>query len=200
MDWLYYLLLLGLLLCGLAIQLMSLPGLWLMAAAAGLYALVTRGQEYLSLGELGVILGFCLLGELLEFLAGAGGAKKAGGSKRSMFLGTIGGILGGLFLTIPFPIIGTIAGVCIGAFAGAALGQFWAGGGEVGHSARVGFGAAKGTLMGILLKLCVGVVILIFTVWRALPLGAAAAPSPQPPVMPSVPSTVPSTLPSVEPA
>jgi uncharacterized protein len=168
MNWVYYTLLLAMQVCGLGIQLLSLPGLWLMAAAAGLYALVTRGQ-YLWPWGITVILGLCVVGELLEFIAGAGGAKKAGGSKRSMLFGTVGGIAGGLLLSIPVPVIGTIAGVCLGAFAGATLAQLTVAK-DARHSALVGIGAAKGTLLGILLKLSIGVVILIITAWRALPL------------------------------
>src|SRR5688572_16978848 len=168
MNWVYYSLLLAMQLCGLGVQLFGLPGLWLMAAAAGLYALVTP-QHYLWPWGMTIILGLCVVGELLEFVAGAGGAKKAGGSKRSMLFGTVGGIAGGLILSIPVPIIGTIAGVCIGAFAGATVAQLTVAR-DAAHSTRVGFGAAKGTLIGIVLKLCVGVVILIITAWRALPL------------------------------
>jgi uncharacterized protein len=168
MNWVYYTLLLAMQVCGLGIQLLSLPGLWLMAAAAGLYALVTP-QHYLWPWGITIILGLCVVGELLEFIAGAGGAKKAGGSKRSMLFGTVGGIAGGLLLSIPVPVIGTIAGVCLGAFAGATLAQLTVAK-DARHSTLVGIGAAKGTLYGILLKLSIGVVILIITAWRALPL------------------------------
>ncbi len=193
MDWLYYFLLLALLVCGLGIQTMSLPGLWLMAAAAGLYALVTP-EHYLWPRGMVLVLSLCVAGELLEFLAGAGGAKKAGGSGRAMLFGTIGGVVGGVLLSIPVPIIGTIAGVCIGAFAGATLAQLTVHN-NFAHSTRVGFGAAKGTLLGILAKLCVGVVILIVVAWSALPIGKA----PTAPASPS-PSSMPSSLPSTHPA
>src|SRR5687768_7524398 len=122
MEWLYYFLMLALLVCGLGVQLVGLPGLWLMAAAAALYELVTPGR-YLYPWPLLIILALCLIAELLEFLAGAGGASKAGGSKRSMVGGIVGGLAGGILLSIPVPILGTIAGVCIGAFAGATLAQ-----------------------------------------------------------------------------
>lgn len=196
MDWLYYFLMLALLVCGLGIQLMSLPGLWLMAAAAGMYALISS-QHYLWPGGIAIVLGLCVLGELLEFLSGAGGAKKAGGSRRAMLLGTIGGVMGGILLSIPVPIIGTVAGVCLGAFVGATAGQLSVRR-DVLHSTRVGFGAAKGTLVGIVLKLCVGVVILLFTAWSALPLGASTpAPLTSPTSAPG-PDESPATAPSLD--
>src|SRR4051812_19606376 len=180
MDWLYFFLMLALLVVGIGITLMNLPGLWLMAAAAGLYALITHGR-YLWPWGMVVIIGLCLVGEALEFAGKAAGAGKAGGSKRAMLLATVGGVLGGLLLSIPVPIIGTVAGVCIGAFAGAMIGQLTVAS-DVGHSATVGLGAAKGTLIGILLKVCVGVVILLFTAWRALPIGGSPpAPAALPP-------------------
>ena len=196
MNWVYYLLLLALVVVGLGIVVMNLPGLWLMAAAAGLYSLVTP-EHYLFPWGIVTILVLCLVGEVLEFVGKAGGAKKAGGSGRAMLLATIGGVIGGIVLTIPIPIIGTIAGVCIGAFVGAMAGQFTVAG-DVEHSTRVGWGAAKGTLVGILLKLFVGVVILVFTAWAALPFGRTRASSTSPPPT-SSPSTIPVTQPTTTP-
>jgi uncharacterized protein YqgC (DUF456 family) len=190
MNWVYYFLLLALLVCGLGIQLMNLPGLWLMAAAAGLYAMITP-EHYLWPGGIVTVLALCLVGELMELIAGAGGAKKAGGSKRAMALATVGGIVGGIVLSIPVPVIGTVAGVCIGAFAGATVAQLSIAR-DVSHSMLVGIGAAKGTLIGIVLKLCVGVIILIVVACMALPFGrAATAPT-------TSPTTSPTTLPAVE--
>lgn len=190
MDWLYYLILLALLVCGLAIILMNFPGLWLMAAAAGLYAVITP-EHYLWPWGIVTVLAFCVLGEVMELIVRAGGAKKAGGSRRAMWLGLLGGLLGGILLSIPVPVIGTVAGVCIGAFAGAMIGQLTVHN-DFEHSARVGFGAAKGTLLGILVKLCVGFVLLIVVAVKAFPVGGArhsSAPM-------SAPATAPATLPS----
>jgi uncharacterized protein YqgC (DUF456 family) len=190
MNWVYYLLLLALLVVGLGIVVMNLPGLWLMAAAAGLYALVTP-EHYLYPWGIVTLLVLCLIGEVLEFFGKAGGAKQAGGSGRAMLLATIGGVVGGIVLSIPIPILGTLAGVCIGAFVGAMIGQYTVAG-DVGHSTVVGWGAAKGTLVGILLKLFVGIVILLFTAWSALPFGRNQKLAP--------PSTPPSTIPTSQPS
>ena len=194
MDWLYYALLLALLVVGLGLTIMNLPGLWLMAAAAGLYALITE-EHYLWPWGMVIIVVLCLIGELLEFLGKAAGAKTAGGSKRAMILSIVGGIVGGITFSLPVPILGTIVGVCIGAFAGAMLGQLTVKQ-DVAHSTLVGWGAAKGTLIGILLKLVVGIVIFLFTAWRALPLGASSVPTPTAPA--TMPATLPSTTQAVE--
>ena len=197
MDWIYFFLLLAMLVVGLGLIIVNLPGLWLMATGAGLYALVTKGQ-YIGWGKLAVVLGLCLFAELLELLARAGGAKQAGGSKRSMLLATVGGVAGGLLLSLPVPILGTIAGVCIGAFAGGMLGQMTVNDskkGSLGNSALVGYGAAKGTLVGMVLKLCVGVVLLLFTAVVALPFSKSTANVP-----PVMTTTTPTTLPTTSPA
>jgi uncharacterized protein YqgC (DUF456 family) len=196
MDWIYYVVLLIVLVAGLGLIVFNMPGLWLMAATAAVYALATGPEHYLWPWSLLIILGLCLLAEVLEFVARAGGSAKAGGSKRATILGIVGGIVGGIVLSIPVPILGTIAGVCIGAFAGAMLGQLTKHQ-DLEHSTRVGFGAAKGTLVGILLKLVIGCVIFLFAAWRALPIGGAPATQPQqqPPV---IPTTLPATSPAVE--
>jgi uncharacterized protein YqgC (DUF456 family) len=188
MDWVYYIVLLVALVAGLALIIFNLPGLWLMAGAAGLYALVTSG-EYIGWGKLAIVLALCLLAELLELLARAGGAKQAGGSKRSMILATIGGVLGGILLSLPVPILGTIAGVCIGAFAGAMIGQMTVESSDLTHSAQVGYGAAKGTLIGMVLKLAVGIVLFIFAAIVALPFGGRSQPLPST----TAPATAPTT-------
>ena len=202
-PWVYYVLLLGLLLCGLAVQLMGLPGLWLMAGSALGYAWLT-GWDYLGLPGLITIFALCLLGELIEFLARAGGAKNAGGSKRSMVGGIVGGVIGGVVLSVPLPIVGTIIGVCIGAFIGATLAQLTVKK-DVEHSTRVGLGAAKGTLIGILSKLTVGCVIFLVTAIIALPFGgdgtpASAAASATQPAIGAAPTATQPASASTEPA
>ena len=211
MDWmalLWYVVMLLAMLCGLAAQLGGIPlSLWFMGAAALAYAWWTK-WAYLEAPGLITIFGLAAVAELLEFLAGAGGAKAAGGANRAMVFSTIGGITGGIVLSIPLPIIGTIIGVCIGAFAGATLAQMTVEK-DVEHSARVGIGAAKGALIGILSKLAIGCVMFVVAAIAALPFGAAApaaaAGQPTTPTtLPAPPVTapaepVPATLPAVEP-
>jgi uncharacterized protein YqgC (DUF456 family) len=179
MDWLYYFILLALIVTALCVQVLALPGLWLMVASTLAYAWLTH-FAYLGWGAWGVVLGLAVCAELTEFLAGSAGAKKAGGSKRAMLGAVGGGVLGGLLLSIPVPVVGTIIGVCLGAFAGAAGVELLIHG-EAEKSTRVGFGAAKGALVGILTKLTFGVLILLFVAWRALPIGGKPAPVNQSP-------------------
>lgn len=203
MDWVYYSILLVLLVAGLGIQTLALPGLWLMLASTAGYAWLT-GFHYVGLWTLLILLGLVLTAELIEFLAGSAGAKSAGGTKRSMAGAIVGGILGGIFLSvlIPIPLVGTIVGVCLGAFAGSAGTELLIHG-DADKSRRVGFGAAKGALVGILTKLTFGVIILGIVAWRALPLGGRPAPvaAPLPATAPAtLPTTVPATSPATQPA
>ncbi len=198
-DWLYYILLILILLAGLFINILGLPGLWLMIAAAGIYAWVTAGA-FMSWGTLIALLVLALLAELAEFVAGAAGSKAAGGSKRGMAGAIVGGLVGGILGTpIPIPIVGTIVGACLGAFVGAFIVERSIGR-DTNESLQIGFGAAKGRFWGILIKSAFGVVMLIVAAWMALPIGRKAAPlAPPAATMPAStrPTTSPTTAPEI---
>lgn len=169
MHWLYYFLLVGFLLVGLGVQLLALPGLWLMVAATATYAWLTW-PAHIGPWTLGIVFALAFGAEVTEFLAGSAGAKAAGGTKRAMIGAIAGGVLGGLLLSflIPIPVLGSLVGVCIGAFAGASGIELLIHRRPI-HSARVGFGAAKGALMGVIAKICFGCVIFLIVAWQAFP-------------------------------
>jgi uncharacterized protein YqgC (DUF456 family) len=204
MDWVYYTALIALLLTGLFLNLLGLPGLWLMVAAAVGYAWATR-WDYLGWPGLLALLILAILAEVVEFLAGSAGAKKAGGSIRGMIGAIIGGLLGGFFLTflVPVPILGTIVGVCVGTFLGA-WGVELLVGKQMNESVQIGIGAAKGRLWGTLLKSLFGVAMLVVAMLTALPIGGAG-PATLPPVttqpttVPTDPTTAPATAPATLP-
>lgn len=169
MIWVYYLLLLATDAVGLVLAAFTLPGLWLMLAAAAFYAYLTHGY-YVGYKTLIVLLILTAGSEIAELFLGGAGAKKAGASKWGILGGLLGAILGGIFLTgfIPVPILGTVIGICLGSFAGAftievLLGQ------PVLQSMRIGYGAAKGRFFGIAGKVTIGLVIFLITLWTALP-------------------------------
>jgi uncharacterized protein YqgC (DUF456 family) len=168
-PWTYYLFLV--LFCGIGLILVfvTLPGLWLMTAAAACYAVFTHGK-WIGLDTLIVLLCLSILGEILEiFLTGAA-AKQAGGGKAAMAGGVIGGLVGGIFLSlIPIPVLSTMVGICVGSFAGATVFEL-AIGGEAGHSLKVGWGAAKGRFLGILTKSILGVFMFLGILWKAMPI------------------------------
>lgn len=200
-DWLYYVLLLILGVTGLALNILGLPGLWLMVGAAGLYALLT-GFEHLGIWGFLVLFLLAVMAEILETVLGGVAAKKVGGSKRGMVGAIVGGLIGGIAGTplIPIPIVGTIIGACIGSFIGAfGVELFWLRK-TPGDSFKIGTGAAAGRFMGIIAKSAVGIVMLLVTVIWAIPLWHSTPPtlppSSQPTLLPLPPTTLPATAPA----
>jgi len=171
MIWLYYIILLLVLLSGVFLNVLTLPGLWLMVAGVGLYGWATGWNNLIGWPSLGTLFGLAVLAEIIEFLAGAAGAKSAGGSKRGAAGSIIGGIIGAIFLSflVPIPIVGTVVGICLGAFAGAAVVE-WMIGKDLKQSALIGAGAAKGRFYGIIIKIAFGVVMLLIGLWAAFPM------------------------------
>lgn len=196
-DWIWYLTLAAVLVLGWFINILGLPGIWVMIAAAAAYAWAT-GFDYLNWWHLGILVGIGILAEIVEFLAGGAAATKAGGSRRAMWGAIIGGVIGAIFFTIPLPIIGTIIGACLGAFLGAYLAEYTVRG-ETAHLMRVSWGAAKGKFWGIISKLAFGVVILIVAMWVGLPRGRpvqATPPVPPPPPPITEPAADPVVIPA----
>ena len=197
MDWIYYLLLIVVLLTGLLLNILGLPGLWLMVAAFGGYALLTRWENYVGWPSLIALVVLGLLAELVEFLAGAAGSKSAGGRRRGMIGAIVGGFLGAIFLSvIPILVVSQIVGACLGAFLGAAIMEYTDR--DMAHSLRVGVGAAKGRLWGILSKLAFGCVMLIVAIVAALPIGGPSTLTSAAPATVPTPATAPSTAPATQ--
>lgn len=170
--WLYYLILAALLLGGLAIVIMTLPGLWVMVGSAAAYAWLTHGY-FIGWRTLAFLLVWAGIAEVIEVASSGAGAKKAGGGRAGLWGALIGGIVGGIWLSfIPIPLVSTLAGVCLGTFLGAMTGEL-AMGRHVGRSAWIGFGAARGRLVGTFVKLGFGVVMLILTLVMGLPIGGS---------------------------
>ena len=110
-------------------------GIWLIAAMDGYHHL---GAWWLSgIATLG------LIGVVLDFAAGALGAKRVGASKQAV-LGALIGTLIGFFLGLP--------GLLIGPFAGAVVGELSAGSSLL-RSADVGVSAWIGLIFGTVIKL-----------------------------------------------
>jgi hypothetical protein len=199
MDWLWYVLLIVLQLAGLVLNLLGMPGLWVMVGATGVFAWVTWHQGYVGVVSLIVLLLLAIAAEIVEFIAGSAGAKKAGASKLGMFGAVVGGVIGAILGTfIPVPVVGTIVGACAGSFLGS-MGIEWYRRGDVSHSVRVGWGAAKGRFFGILAKTGFGLAILLITLVVAFPYGGKTRAATNPLFTPP-PATVPATQPASRPA
>ncbi len=171
MNWLYYILLLATMVIGLLVNLLGLPGLWLMVAGVAGYGLLTGMGTFVGWQVLVVLLVLALVAEVVEFFAGSVGAKNAGAGRLGMTGAVIGAFIGALVATplIPVPIVGTVVGACLGAFVGAAGLEIILKP-DLFRALRIGFGAAKGRLLGIVLKSTFGGLIFLIAAIDALPL------------------------------
>lgn len=165
------LLILVLLLCW-ATNLLGLPGNWLMVVATAVYVVLTPAQlpTALGWGTVVILLVLALLGEIVEFVAGALGVTRAGGSRRGALMALVGSFLGGLVgmvIGIPIPLIGPILAALLfaglGAMAGAALGEV-----SLGRDLKTSWQIAQlafwGRLAGTVGKVILGAVMLVVVV------------------------------------
>lgn len=152
-----------------ASTLITLPGNWILLALTILYAFFLPADYYprISWTVVIVVAVIALLGELIEFLAGAAGAAKQGGSKLGIFLSIVGAFLGSIVGAISFsfiPVLGTMIGAvlggALGAFGGAWLGEYNS---QKTHEERfeIGKGAFIGRILGTVGKLAMGVIMLV---------------------------------------
>ncbi len=140
----------------------GLPGNWLIVISTCLFAWWRWDDGVFSIYTLIAITVLAILGELAEFLAGAGGAKRAGAGWRGS-VGAIAGAITGAIIgtfTLPVPVLGTLLGACIGAGLGA-WGLELAGGRKLQDSVRSGIGAGMGEFLGITTKFTLGVIVWI---------------------------------------
>ena len=150
-------------------NLLTLPGNWVGVALVAFYSWLgpEQGRLAVGLGAVGFAFGFALVGELLEFFAGAFGASRAGASRRSTLyaiLGSIGGAITGAIVGIPVPVIGqAIAAILfagLGATAGAMYGE-WSQGKTWRESWSIGHAAFWGRTFGTLAKMLVGLGVVL---------------------------------------
>ncbi|MBC8350587.1 MAG: DUF456 domain-containing protein [Planctomycetes bacterium] len=153
-----------------ALNVIGLPGNWLVVAMAAGYSYFMPDERRLDISVWTVLGLFALaaIGEGIEFLAGALGASKAGASKRGTALALVGSLVGGfLGIFVPVPVVGQIVGpiVCagLGALAGAVIGEQWKGR-DLDESLSIGHAAFWGRLIGTLGKILVGCVMLVLLV------------------------------------
>jgi uncharacterized protein YqgC (DUF456 family) len=150
------------------LNILGLPGNWFMLGAAALLAWwqwkpgAAWGDQMFHPATLLAALALAVLGEVLEFVLGAAGSKKAGGTWRGATGAILGGIVGGIVgsFAIPIPLVGSLIGACLGAFAGASAGELSAGA-ALRSSLASGKGAAVGRFWGTVSKIAVGVAMWI---------------------------------------
>lgn len=153
-----------------ALNVIGLPGNWLVVVVAAVYSYFMPDERRLDIGIMTLLglLALAALGEAIEFLAGALGASKAGASKRGTAMALVGSLVGGIAgIFVPVPVVGQIVGpiVCasLGALVGAVLGEQWKGR-DLDASLNIGHAAFWGRLIGTLGKILVGCVMLVLII------------------------------------
>ena len=152
----------------LALVLVSFPGTWIMILlAVGLEFLqrlwAPAGSDWMFPWWIFlIVVVIAALGEFLELIAGAFGAKKGGASKKGMLGALIGGVLGAIVGTfaIPIPLIGSLLGAIAGSAIGAIIGELNAGSHvQLKDTVKPAAGAVIGRILGTLAKFPCAVVV-----------------------------------------
>ena len=145
-------------------NILGLPGNWVIVATALGCAWWVPETRFWNVNWYiaATILAVALIGEALEFAASAVGTSRLGGSKRGVVLSILGSITGaivGLSLGTVVPIVGNVIASLLlgasGAFAGAILGERWAGK-DWNASIEIGGAAFWGRLLGTVGKAVCG--------------------------------------------
>lgn len=150
------------------LNLLGLPGNWLIASATILYAwLVPQEPSNPRWVVVGAVVLLAVLAEIIETGASAAGVKRAGGSRRGAFFALVGSVVGammGLFVGIPIPVVGSVIGAllfaCLGAMFGAFIGETHKGR-SFEQSWNVGHAAFWGRMFGTVAKIAIGAIMLI---------------------------------------
>jgi len=80
-------------------NLIALPGNWFSVGLLAVYAWLGPQESRAAIGVVPVLAAFAcaLLGEVIEFIAGALGAQRAGASRKSTLLAVVGSMVGAIF-------------------------------------------------------------------------------------------------------
>ena len=144
---------------GLLLIPLGIPGLWVMIAALAAAVLLGAPVSWGTLLALAVLAGVAELG---EYLAVKLASDRYGGSNRA-FWGAIGGGIIGAVVGTPVPVVGSLIGILIGTFAGAVV-VAWIESRDAGGAVRVGWGAVLGRAAAAAVKTGTGLVVLLVSV------------------------------------
>lgn len=152
-----------LLLVGLVLVPLGLPGLWVMVLGIIGYGALTNFQG-VGLKTMVLALTLAAIGELIEWWVGFKFARRYGGTRRAGWGALIGGLAGAM-AGIPIPVIGSVIGSFLGSFVGAAVFEYTA---APDNALRTGWGALLGRLWATATKMSLGLVMAVVAVFAAL--------------------------------
>ena len=125
-----------------------LPDSLLILAGALLQHFTIHSEHTVGWWTLGVLIALCVLAHIVDFFAGAFGAKKFGASRWGAFGGLVGGIVG--TFVIPFPL-----GLFLGPLLGALGAEIIFAGRAMGPAVKSGWGTLLGTTVGMAGKIAI---------------------------------------------
>ena len=148
------------LLGGLLLVPLGLPGLWVMLGAGLLYWLVIPAG---GIGVWTVAGGMALVvaAEVLEFTIAARYIRQYGGSRRAAWGSIVGGLVGAV-MGLPVPVIGSVLAAFAGAFVGAYVGERSVHRDVRNDPTRVATGAVVGRAIAAAAKSGLGVALAIW--------------------------------------
>lgn len=155
--WTLSLVLMFLGLCGAIVPV--LPDSLLILAGAFLHFLTIRGPHAIGWWTLGILIVLCIAAHVVDFVAGAVGARRFGATKWGAFGGFVGAIVGLFF----FPV-----GLFLGPVLGALCAEIIFAGRSLGPAVRSGWGTLIGTTAGMIGKLVIDVAMVVIFLWSAL--------------------------------
>ncbi len=160
-------LLFAMVLC-LLLNLITLPGNWLMAVLVILWAIIMP-ESGLTAKFFILFFALAIAGEAIEFLTQMWGSRRYGSSKASAFVGIVGAILGAL-AGAPFLFgLGAVFGALFGAWAGCYLTERLIRHQPSDIAFRAAHGAFVGKFFGVIVKFGFGVAMIALTASYVLP-------------------------------
>ncbi len=150
------------------LNLLGLPGNWLIVALTAIYAYLVPAESPGAIGWKTVLmlLVLAVLGEIVELMAGAMSVAKLGGSRRGALMALAGSFIGGIVgmvVGLPIPLVGSVTAAVLMASVGALIGAILAErrqGRSFSESWRIGKGAFWGRLLGTLAKAGIGAIMI----------------------------------------
>jgi uncharacterized protein YqgC (DUF456 family) len=153
------LLLVLVLVLGLVMIPLGLPGLWVMLAAVVGYTFLAP-LAGIGVWTIVIVAALAGLGELLELVLAGRFARKYGGSRRAGWGAIIGSIVGAI-VGVPVPVVGSMIGAFLGAFVGAWVAELTRNA-ELRGATRVATGALLGRIAATAAKVGIGCAVIVW--------------------------------------
>ena len=154
-DILFWILFGSVMIVALPLQLLGLPGTWLLVADAFLLRWL-RGPELIDYHTVAILCFMALFAEVVEFLTAVQGARSGPPVRGAAVASIIGAFAGGLAGAPILFGLGAIPGMAIGAWL-AVFTVALVGGAAVGSASLAALGAMTGRIKGTALKIIVAV-------------------------------------------